>query len=458
MRSPGHVKHVFRYYCKPCFRKEFPICLKCGGKLAANELYKVLPNGGIICDECYGNEYATCHHCGDVITIGQSREIDGDDYCDSCVERYFVECEGCNAFIRTRDGIQEENGDWYCQECHDEREHDDDEQAWKKNVQNFSVSQREFTDSDVLAIFPGIKERLARVFDRSAKHRSIDARQALKSLKALLPSVHFNDDFTYINPIGVTKELRDLASTKNSIFKSLGITVQLTLTNEISEINNVRRDINALIMNEKVQAIDNMMKAIKCRMYIDKHYPRITSVMKSIEGTYPYPDKKSKKLLFIITRDPVAIIAKSTSQCWESMSCEKVIRGEYGYGAFSDIANSNAVCYIFEKNLPIARIMIRWCEVRGGNVDLGIEEKWYYCREYPDKAEDFAHMGRSTYKTDDRGQFIGGFVPADASKFLVSILNSKGLHENYSSCKTPYKYMGYSDTAGEGHTRIDYRR
>ena len=421
--------------------------------------YFVLPSGEVICGKCFDQGYVTCEHCGDIVPKGKCEFSDGNWYCERCVDNFYIHCENCGDLV-LEDDAYNDNDYWYCSSCHEEREeeneNEDDKSAWRDHAEHFLASMREYKEADVLKAFPGIKERLSRIFDRSAMNRSIDARRALKSLKALLPSVHFNDDFTYVNPINATKSMRDLISPKNSTYKALSTTDQRNLIYHVSAIDNVRRDIGQL-MNEKETATIDMIDAVKCRMYIDKHYKDYSRAVHSIEGTYPYPDKKNKDLLFIITQDPVAIIAKSTSQCWESMSCEKVIRGEYGYGAFTDIAESNAVCYIFEKNLPIARIMIRRCVAGNGEFDFGIEKKWYYCLHRPKNADTFDSMGISTLKGSST-TFIGDIRAEEATKFLVSILKSKGFYSDYSSCNTPYWYIGFSDTAGMGRTKIKYKR
>jgi len=452
IRLSGHANHVNRYYCKSCFGDKFSSCSSCGKPITTFKTgYRVLPNESVICDPCYRDKFETCNECSDVVLTRETTEVDGDRYCRDCIRRYFVTCNDCGDYVRESDA-EEDDGDMLCHSCYENRQ--EEERSWDEEV-SIAQAARDVTTEEVLKMYPGIKDRLAVMFDRSALHRSIPALERLKDIRYLLPNVTFKNNFTYINQIGKEKELRDLKSPSNSIFKALPDNDRYFLERAIDKIYNVKHDIQNLMV-EKEEASSSMITAIKVRIYQDKKKPDAGEATRSIEGKYPWPDACHPKLLFIITKDPVALVAKSTSQCWESMSCEKVVRGDFGEGAFSDIANSNAICFIFDKDVPIARIMIRWCEVRGGNVDLGIEAKWYYCKVHPKKTDDFDDMGTSTTKGSGVF-FLGSQINArQATAFLVGILKSKGYMRDYTSCKTPYKYMGYSDTAGHGKTSIKY--
>lgn len=465
LHLPGHRRHIIRYYCKKCFEENFNKCEDCGAPIKWKSDYHVLPSGDVICNDCFENNYETCYHCGDIIENDHATFIDYEAYCRLCVDRYFVMCHQCGDYVRS-EGAHELHSYWYCDDCYgniDDNNEDEDEESWEDEAPIYLATNEVSTD-DVIKLFPDIENRLSRIFDRSAWNRSINARYALQNLRQILPKIKINDDFTYINLIGIVKPLSDLKSPKNSVFKALQQDIQRQVARQIDAINNVMSDIGRL-MNEKKTAYRYMIEAVKVRIYLDKHNPNEGAATRAIEGRYPYPDACHPRLMFIITKDPVAIIAKTTSQCWESMSCEKVVRGEYGQGAFSDIANSNAVCYIFDKTLPIARIMIRWCETstrKSGTtytrtIDLGIEEKWYFCTKHPKKAGSFDEMGTSTYK-DSSSIFLDRITARDATSFLISILKSKGFYNDYDSCKTPYRYMGYSDSAGSGKTTIKYEQ
>ena len=455
VQAPGHTKHVIRHYCKKCFSDKFSTCKTCGAPIEWKGEYKVLPSGDVICNAC-SQQYTTCHHCEDIVPANMARRIEGQQYCQICLDRYFVRCVGCGDIVK-RSEAREIYGDMYCEDCYRANEDDDDDDDDRQNEQWDDVvplydANKAIKTEDVARAFPDMESRLARIFDRSAWNRSITAREAMKTMHEILPGVTFNDDFTYINPIGATKPLNDLKSPKNSTYKVLSPEHKILLVHAIDAISNVKHDLGALENDKKVATME-MKKAIKVRMYQEQRDKQLSDATNSIVGKYPYPDACHPKLMFIITKDPVAIIAKSTSQCWEGMSCEKIVRGEYGQGGFSDIANSNAVCYIFDKEIPIARIMLRWCHAEKNRIDIGIEAKWYYCTLHPKHAHSF-NMGTSTTK-ESKEPFLGKKITArQATDYLVAILQSKGFYI-YEKCSTPYAYMGYSDTDG-GKTHIHY--
>ena len=455
LRLPGRGKHVIRHYCKKCFGEKFSECTSCGEKITWKGDFHVLPSGDVICSGCFENNYKTCNECGDIVPADDVSWYDDEPYCQKCVDRFFITCDNCGELVRESDA-EEHEGEWFCSSCYEDVQSSDENENWQDTVPLYEA-QRAIKMEDVNKAFPDMAERLSRMFARSAWNRTIPARISLKILHGLLPNVKINDDFTYINPIGAVKQLNDLISPKNSIFKALQPIVQTKVTRAIDAIANVKRDVNSL-KNDEDDARKQMIDAVRVRMYLDKQEPDAANATNSIVGKYPYPNACNQELMFIITKDPVAIVAKTTSQCWESMSCEKVIRGDFGQGAFSDIANSNAVCYIFDKEIPIARIMIRWCKTNKKKIDLGIEKKWYYCTRHPKTSEKFQDMGNSMYNTSPDPFLDNKITAIKATKFLVAILQSKGFYNDYESCTTPYTYMGYSDTAGNGKTHIRYHK
>jgi hypothetical protein len=224
-----------------------------------------------------------------------------------------------------------------------------------------------------------------------------------------------------------------------------------TVYNNVSDV----KDLYA----EMAEAIEKTVVAIKVRWYKEGLKPVVMAATDDLEGDYPM--KADEKLFFRITKDPVAILAKSTSQCWENKSCEKLIRGEYGKGSFSDIANSNLVCFVIDKSLkdlPVARMMIRWCLTDAGKVDFGIEKKWYYCTVNPRTSNKFTAMGISDLATSLETRLFGSNVSLrKATAELVSIIRSKGFMKGYDRCTTPYVYGGYSDTKGNAKVKITYK-
>jgi len=139
---------------------------------------------------------------------------------------------------------------------------------------------------------------------------------------------------------------------------------------------------------------------------------------------------QEQKTRIVITTDPLEVLRKSSTRSWAEESCER-IGGNYDRGAFSDIANNNAIAYIYlgDNKEPSARVMMRWCESDKGKPDIGIEPIMY-----------------------PRGRPYQ-FIIYDA---LSQILKEKGFGD-YDECITPYAYEGYSDEMGGGDVQIRYK-
>lgn len=131
-----------------------------------------------------------------------------------------------------------------------------------------------------------------------------------------------------------------------------------------------------------------------------------------------------------ITNDKVDILRKSSSRPWAGYSCESIGAG-YDKGSFSDIANNNAIAYLYlgDNKEPDARYMLRWCVDDTGKDNVGLETVMYP----PGKGYD-----KSVYQQ------------------ISKIILDKG-YGNYKSCKTPYYYNGYSDHGG-GSGHISYKK
>jgi HEAT repeat protein len=139
---------------------------------------------------------------------------------------------------------------------------------------------------------------------------------------------------------------------------------------------------------------------------------------------------QEQKTRVVITTDPLEVLRKSSTRSWAEESCER-IGGNFDKGPFSDIANNNAIAYIFfgDNKEPSARVMMRWCESDNGKTDIGVEPIMY-----------------------PRGRPYQ-FIIYDT---ISQILKKKGFGD-YDECITPYIYEGYSDEMGRGHTKIRYK-
>tara|TARA_R110000824_G_scaffold5793_8_gene26680 strand:+ start:12559 stop:17205 length:4647 start_codon:yes stop_codon:yes gene_type:complete len=170
---------------------------------------------------------------------------------------------------------------------------------------------------------------------------------------------------------------------------------------------------------------------------------------KKDNGGRLWPKYKGGKFLLRFTNEAFDMLTKATGRKWgwPSESCE-TWNGCFGRGPCSDIKYGNCIIWIFEmgddKIYPedyiqwnhdeIGRLIVRWgegmdAEAEPVGIKVGIEPG-----AYPKQAAWTKNM----------------------IKAVALILKDAGLF-NYETCRTPYRFMGYSDYAHEGRTRINYR-
>jgi hypothetical protein len=149
----GHGKH-HRLVCYNC--DNLVACADCETDIDLSDGYE-LPNGEIICVDCYENNYFTCDNCGyiyhsdhhlvaynsygsridlcnscadtedyvlccscdDVIHVDYAKyDYRGHSYCRYCAEDLLTECESCGELLRDDDDIVSTEDDvYYCPQC-----------------------------------------------------------------------------------------------------------------------------------------------------------------------------------------------------------------------------------------------------------------------------------------------------------------------------------------------------
>lgn len=109
--------------CPNCFEEEFDKCEVCGEFVEKGLLRKeslVCSQGRrdiLICEGCFENEIK-CAYCGAIIA-SYCENIDGEYYCEECINGLFVTCEKCGEKILLDEAI-ETNWGFYCKDCYDQ--------------------------------------------------------------------------------------------------------------------------------------------------------------------------------------------------------------------------------------------------------------------------------------------------------------------------------------------------
>lgn len=203
-------------------------------------------------------------------------------------------------------------------------------------------------------------------------------------------------------------------------------------------INKVNED--KLVEVYKKIAVGPLLNKIKSKTLL-KRLNRIKPPSNGKAGGVSWPVSAGGNYMLWITQDPFELLTKSTGRKWSerNASCENW-DGCYAEGPVSDVKYGNCIVWVYKKGVEeyrheIGRFLLRWGDAySGGTVighDIGVEAQ--------------------VYPKDPR-ESPWGFNLLGA---IGKIIKDAGLLK-YEVCKTPYKFMGYSDKAGAGKCRINY--
>lgn len=105
------------------------VCADCGCIIEDGEGYE-LPNGDMICDDCFCDSYGMCEDCGNIVPIGEMIETGGGYcVCEDCLENNYFHCDYCGEYhhnderfyVRGVGDVCEHCIDWgdfyYCEDC-----------------------------------------------------------------------------------------------------------------------------------------------------------------------------------------------------------------------------------------------------------------------------------------------------------------------------------------------------
>ena len=84
---------------------------------------------GYVCEDCLDN-FCYCEDCGEYVQDYYATWVDSEDgyICDACLDDNFATCEDCGVLYRISD-MYHDDGEWLCEDCHDARNENEDEEA-----------------------------------------------------------------------------------------------------------------------------------------------------------------------------------------------------------------------------------------------------------------------------------------------------------------------------------------
>ena len=208
----------------------------------------------------------------------------------------------------------------------------------------------------------------------------------------------------------------------------------------VPEIRETVINEDKLVETYKKISVSALLKKVREKALL-KRLERIKPPEGDRAGGPSWPQSAGGNYALWITTNPFEMLTKSTGRRWSerNQSCENW-DGCYAEGPVSDIKYGNCIVWVYkqgeeEYRNEIGRFVLRWGDkYKSGNktgLGIGVEAQ--------------------VYPKDPR-QSPWGFALLGA---IGQILKDAG-NLDYDSCKTPYKYLGYSDRAGAGKVRITY--
>jgi len=239
----------------------------------------------------------------------------------------------------------------------------------------------------------------------------------------------------------IQRILGDIVGEYNELLERDGVKAVSKLLATM-ELPNTQDEINedVLVESYKKISVGALLKKVKSKALL-KRLDRIKPPSEGKAGGVTWPVSAGGDYMLWITTDPFEMLTKSTGRKWSerNASCENW-DGCYAEGPVSDVKYGNCIVWVYKKGNEeyrheIGRFILRWGESykEGAKIgyDVGVEAQ--------------------VYPKDPR-ESPWGFNLLGA---IGNILKDAGLL-NYDTCRTPYKFMGYSDKAGSGKVKISY--
>jgi hypothetical protein len=109
------------FYCEDCVSEVSFICERCGERhLLA---YASVVDGMLWCEDCVQQHSEICTYCEERHALSDMTYVDSEDgyVCSECLTWHFETCSSCGRAFRTDDMYDDEDGQYYCDDCMDRR-------------------------------------------------------------------------------------------------------------------------------------------------------------------------------------------------------------------------------------------------------------------------------------------------------------------------------------------------
>lgn len=119
------IENVYKVYaCSQCIDKQEKVvyCSNCNKLFYRYDISYTDNYNNHYCEECTDSLYVSCDYCGELIRRESGWFVDGDVYCNDCYESNTEICTECGDAHNIENMYQDDNGEYYCESCWQDRQ------------------------------------------------------------------------------------------------------------------------------------------------------------------------------------------------------------------------------------------------------------------------------------------------------------------------------------------------
>lgn len=105
------------HYCYHCRSELFRLCDSCDEYEFREDAVYVEVLDQNLCDTCYKELILICDSCGVEMHKDDSIGVEGEEWCECCVDNYAVKCCECKGYVNSKVANETQDGDFVCGTC-----------------------------------------------------------------------------------------------------------------------------------------------------------------------------------------------------------------------------------------------------------------------------------------------------------------------------------------------------
>jgi hypothetical protein len=106
--------------CDHCFYEESATCHECGEYFFTENMKTPDNSSDLYCESCFAKTHSRCESCGCMVRDEVMHNVNGEDWCENCVDEYAVTCHDCEQMCHTEDAryVGWDGNTPVCEDCY----------------------------------------------------------------------------------------------------------------------------------------------------------------------------------------------------------------------------------------------------------------------------------------------------------------------------------------------------